>query len=792
MRTKAGIVAALVVGMAWLPLGAGGLESTGGAAGVGGAAASGAAPEAADSGLFANGTRAINESRWADAVKIFAQVAAARGEHADGALYWKAYAEDKLGQFKAAQDSCAELRGGYPKSGWAEDCGALEVEISSKTGKPVEIEPGQSDDVKLLALNAMMRQDEPRALKEIQTILNGDASETLKKEAQFILGQHYSNATYAQIVRISYVEGDVRVQRGVANEKTKGGSWEQAVANLPLEAGFSLVTGAGRAEIEFENASTIYLGENSVLTFNDLHTTSGIPSTDLGLLSGTASLYVHPYVAGERFILRTPTDDVVSKYPDRTYARIESYTDATAITPLEGGSLRLPGVARESVETGRTWIYRQGVPADAAGKPADEQLAAWDNWVSARVTARAAAISAVMEASGLTAPIPGLAEMYGQGVFFDCAPYGTCWEPKGLAGEPEDAARQQFTEPQMNQRPKLVLASFHPSASFGRVSADGQAAQANAAAVPYEYDRELLFPCTPDALRYRMVRDPSTGIVTVIDRRLVSAAPYEWAVCHAGSWVRHRRHYAWVVGGKRHHVEPVRWVKDGRHVGFIPLHPYDVKGQPALNAKHIVFEVIGKNDLRVEPVKFDSSHSVEFLNEPPKEFRDELMRPLARVEEPRMEARSLVNELGRKGGDLSRASIPIHFDARSLSFLVPREVARDGKTTTLLLPMTNRTGSLQSRAESFGGGSGFRGESSGGSRASFPGRDSVSNFQDRGGSSTSSGSTFHGGGSGSSSSGGFHGGGSGASSAASSASSSSSAGSSSAASSSSTGGGSHH
>ena len=185
-------------------------------------------------------------------MNIFAQVAAAHGEHADGALYWKAYAEDKLGQYRAAQDSCAELRKGYPKSGWAEDCSALEVEIRGKTGLPVEIEPGESDEVKLLALNAIMRQDEPRALKEIQTILNGDSSERLKKEAQFILGQHYSNATYAQIVRVSYVEGDVRVQRGVANEKASGGSWEQAVANLPVETGFSLVTGAGRAEIEFE------------------------------------------------------------------------------------------------------------------------------------------------------------------------------------------------------------------------------------------------------------------------------------------------------------------------------------------------------------------------------------------------------------------------------------------------------------------------------------------------------------------------------------------------------------
>ena len=53
-----------------------------------------------------------------------------------------------------------------------------------------------------------------------------------------------SDATYPQIVRLSYVEGDVRIARG-----KRGAAWETAVADLPLETGFNLVTGKGRAEI---------------------------------------------------------------------------------------------------------------------------------------------------------------------------------------------------------------------------------------------------------------------------------------------------------------------------------------------------------------------------------------------------------------------------------------------------------------------------------------------------------------------------------------------------------------
>ena len=67
-----------------------------------------------DSGQYVEGTRAINEGRWSDAVAIFSQVAAARGDHADGALYWKAYAEHKQGKPGQALDTCGSLSANLP------------------------------------------------------------------------------------------------------------------------------------------------------------------------------------------------------------------------------------------------------------------------------------------------------------------------------------------------------------------------------------------------------------------------------------------------------------------------------------------------------------------------------------------------------------------------------------------------------------------------------------------------------------------------------------------------------
>jgi hypothetical protein len=666
-----------------------------------------AATDAPDSSLCVQGKQAIDQSRWADAIKLFSQVIAQHGEHADKALYWKAYAEYELGQSKPSETTCTELRAGYPKSRWIDDCGALEVEIRARTGKPVVIDPAASDDVKLLALNAMLRQNEPQALAEIQQILNGDSSEKLKKEAEFILGHHYSDTTYAQVVRISYAEGDVRVQRGQPNGKASAGEWEKAVADLPLDTGFSLVTGQGRAEIEFENASTMYLGENSVLTFNDLHETAGIPYTEMALLTGTASVHIHPYLAGEKFILHTPTSDFVAKYPDKSYARIQAFTDGIAITSLAGNEMHLPGVPKDEIQPGQTWTYLQGQLWTEKGTTIDPAVSTWDKWVADRVAQRDVATSAVMEASGLTEPIPGMAEMQGQGKFFDCAPYGTCWEPNDDAqqddqGKDEQSVNQRHSQP---AQPHLGLAAYHPYAL------PAQAAQSAKPVPPLATVAEYRFPCTPASLLYRSVKDPSTGRMTIITEPFADHHAYDWAVCHAGSWIRHHRHYAWVAGGKRHHIPPVRWVKSGHAIAFVPIHPYDVRGQKAINARHEVFAVNGKNSVTIEPIRFEPSLPIEYLKDPPREFRNAALRPLAVAEVPHMEAHPFANQHGAKGVDLSRAAVPIHFDAKSQSFQIARQEIHGGKSATVFAPMSNHSGTLQAHGGSFAGSGGSHGSS---------------------------------------------------------------------------------
>jgi hypothetical protein len=95
-------------------------------------------------------------------------------------------------------------------------------------------------------------------------------------------------------VRLSYLQGDVRFSRGDRKGPDLSTPWEQAVANLPILENCSIATGNGRAEIEFEYGSTLYLAENSLLLFGTMSVKNGVPSTEMELATGTATVSGHP------------------------------------------------------------------------------------------------------------------------------------------------------------------------------------------------------------------------------------------------------------------------------------------------------------------------------------------------------------------------------------------------------------------------------------------------------------------------------------------------------------------
>lgn len=248
-----------------------------------------------------------------------------------------------------------------------------------------------------------------------------------------------------QLVRVSYMQGDVRFNRGDGKRPNLKKPWEQADVNLPIQENFALATGEdGRAEIEFETGSVIYVAENSVVLFEELTEANGTPVTRLELVSGTITTGVTT-VPGEFFTVDAPTGEFRITYPESSLVRVDSYLDAMAFTPQANARFNFyqSPTSKLHVTKGQTVTYPDGqrVRIETAGQsnaPTD-----WDHWVSDRYEARTTAMQAALKAAGLTSPIPGLTDMYANGTFSACAPYGMCWEPSQEAISPPPAQQQQ-------------------------------------------------------------------------------------------------------------------------------------------------------------------------------------------------------------------------------------------------------------------------------------------------------------------------------------------------------------
>ncbi|HEY1756248.1 MAG TPA: hypothetical protein VGG72_12680 [Bryobacteraceae bacterium] len=135
------------------------------------------------------GQSLLDRHQWEQAAQEFDRVAAKGGSQADSALYWRAYALNKLEFRGEALASLADLRKAYPMSRWLQDAAALEMEIKRAAGQNVTPESQSGDEMKLLALNGLMRSDPERAVPVVEGLFMQAQSAALKREALYVLAQ---------------------------------------------------------------------------------------------------------------------------------------------------------------------------------------------------------------------------------------------------------------------------------------------------------------------------------------------------------------------------------------------------------------------------------------------------------------------------------------------------------------------------------------------------------------------------------------------------------------------------
>jgi hypothetical protein len=164
--------------------------------------------------LYENGREALDEDRYDRAEAKFDQLAQLNGPQTDAALYWKAYAENRLGKRDTALASIAELKRRFPQSRWQKDASALEIEVKQSAGQPVHPEAEKDEELRMLALRGILNSDPERAIPLLgKRLESGSASPKEKSQALFVLAQSGSPEAREILGKIARGQSNPDLQR---------------------------------------------------------------------------------------------------------------------------------------------------------------------------------------------------------------------------------------------------------------------------------------------------------------------------------------------------------------------------------------------------------------------------------------------------------------------------------------------------------------------------------------------------------------------------------------------------
>jgi len=163
--------------------------------------------------LYEDGRDDLDDDRYDHAIEKFKLLADMNGSQTDAALYWKAYAENRLGKRDSALTTLADLKRRFPQSHWLKDAGALEIEMRESTGQKPNPEAESDRDLKILALQALLNSDPDRAMPIVEKVLNGTGSPKDKAKVLFLVAQTGSSKGRDVIAHIAKGQSNPDLQR---------------------------------------------------------------------------------------------------------------------------------------------------------------------------------------------------------------------------------------------------------------------------------------------------------------------------------------------------------------------------------------------------------------------------------------------------------------------------------------------------------------------------------------------------------------------------------------------------
>jgi hypothetical protein len=610
-----------------------------------------------------------------------------------------------------------------------------------------------------------------------------------------------------QIVRVSYVQGEVKLSTGIKGSPDLGKDWIAAGVNFPIEEGVTLATEDGRAEVEFENGSMAYLAEHSVLQFDELTSNSEGTTTKVTLLTGRATFAIESNGHDDFKVDALKTELHTN---EARIVRMESALDGATFRVLEGSFKLNEEVPTKTftVGPGDAFQYMNEELSPVKDLQDDPDQQKWDQWVSAERTAQKADIAEGLKQSGLAAPIPGLVDLVRSGTFSDCAPYGKCWEPReeSAQGSAPQAPSASPIPQQQNLGPQSAAGCFpNPAAGvrcewvredrFAFHYYDGPCGWGQQRMGKYYVDKLLRYsPQHPNGeviQEYSGTDWDNWAGIGGMGFHHIGWWGFPWATCHAGSWVPLPRVVGtgkgtgpgckpgkwtkcgppkrkWVVGRKRKGGSFLR-VKVGRREGFIPRHPLDVKGKRPLNAQDGVLTFHGKGQEEVAEIK-SAPKDLQIGKSLPTGYDGNWVKNLPKVQQPVIEGRLLQSGIPSANSDTQKAGTQkvqpvIRYDYKTGNFVALSNSVGGALGKEPPVVIAHLGASPGSSGASYVGNSGGKPGSSGGSQGKSGGpqaKGGGSGGSSHGKSGSSGGGSSHssGGGSSHTSSGGGGGGGS--------------------------------
>src|SRR5579872_2245484 len=240
-----------------------------------------------------------------------------------------------------------------------------------------------------------------------------------------------ADVSHIRIIRISYVQGEVRFARDVKGDPLAAEEnvvWENAEMNLPVRQGFVISTGNGRAEVEFENGSLALIGENTVLQFFDLSLEDGAKTTRLILRQGTASFSVNPS-NGDYFSV-TGGDFSVEADGHSSF-RLDNFDDGSRINVMKGRVNVLRKKGSTLLDKGQTFSMKADDPKNFDIATNTSTGDDFDKWAANRISAEYNNTAAAQQYVNSPNYSSGLSSLYTYGAFYPCQ-FGNCWRPYGV------------------------------------------------------------------------------------------------------------------------------------------------------------------------------------------------------------------------------------------------------------------------------------------------------------------------------------------------------------------------